>query len=368
MPDADWHLYDHVAHPVFVLSLDDAGVPRYVWFNKFASNMIGLSAEDVIGKTARELYSGRLGEVAFQHHAEAFRSGMPRSYELSLPIASKHQRICTTLEPYRDASGQVTHFIGSSQDVTGGDIVREIEADLDSMTREMEDFVSLAAHDLRSPITQIHAIADLLREDFEDLGDGKLDLIDLLEDVGAKAMELISDVLSHAQATSTRQQVIDFDLRELCFDILTMLDPLQQCVCQVQETWLSGDRNATQIILRNLIDNALKHARPRGEGSGVAEGSARVELRIEAATGVEGMVNVQIRDSGAGFSGSTLTFLGGGDFKPESGFGLLGIRRLIRSRGGSLTAMNAGTGQGAIVAFSLPGRILEGAIRRAASA
>ncbi|MEM9060258.1 MAG: ATP-binding protein [Pseudomonadota bacterium] len=361
MRDADWHLFDLVAHPVFVLVADEDGIPRYRGFNKFACNVLGRDEAEVIGKTAREIYSGRLGEIAYQHHVEAFRSGMPRSYELSLPISSLPRRICTTLEPYRDESNRVTAFVGSSEDVTGGDIVREIETDLDMMTREMEDFVSLAAHDLRSPITQVHAIADLLREDFKDLGDGKIELIDLLEDVGAKAMELISDVLSHAQATSTRQQIMEFDLAALCRDLLVMLDPLDQCVCEVGETWIYGDRNATQIVLRNLIDNALKHARPNADAIALSgEPAQPVQLNVLATTGVDGMINIQIRDSGAGFSGSTLKFLGGGDFSPDSGFGLLGVRRLIRARGGSLTAMNAGNGKGAIVAFSLPGRLFEG--------
>lgn len=51
----------------------------------------------------------------------------------------------------------------------------------------------------------------MLREDFEDHGDSKLELIDFLEAFAVKATALISDKLAYAQATDAigRQETFD---------------------------------------------------------------------------------------------------------------------------------------------------------------
>jgi len=53
----------------------------------------------------------------------------------------------------------------------------------------------MAAHDLRTPMNNVKTMADMLRHDFQDMGDGKLELINMLERVAVKSTNLINDVL-----------------------------------------------------------------------------------------------------------------------------------------------------------------------------
>lgn len=355
MQDVESDLLDMVEHPVFVLEPDADGVPRYAAFNAYARNVLGRPLDEILGCTAAELYPGRLGEVAYTHHVTAMTSAKPLIYEILLPLDGVQRLLRTTLRPVCDDSGAVVRIIGSSTDISGGHGLREARTEMATLTSEMEDFINLAAHDLRTPMRNVSFIAEMLREDFEDLGDGKLDLINTLEDIGKNAMRLISDVLSHAQATSLANQTVHFDFAGLVEEISTVLDPMGNCVIRQADGIVEGDRTATQIILRNLMDNAIKHWTLCGTAAAPADQQA-LELTIDLAELEDGFFEVTITDNGQGFTDPALLFLDTGQLRVDSGFGLFGVRRLIHARGGTLTVSNRADTQGAVIAFTLPGR------------
>lgn len=358
MTDIDKTLLDLIEHPVFILKPDQDGVPRYAAYNAFACSALGKPEAEVIGQTAAELYPGRLGKIAFNHHREAVKSGTGSVYEIRLPLSGQQRLIRTTLRPVVNAEGTVERIIGSSTDISGGQIFREMKTEMETITNEFEEFVSLAAHDLRTPMRNVSQVAEMLREDFQDLGDGKIELIGVLEDVGEKALRLISDVLAHAQATSSVKEMVEFDFGDLAAEVSAVLDPLNDCQIRFTSGKMEGDRTAVQIILRNLVDNSIKHARPVNTPAGDTNGLSKVKLTIDAKDLQNGYFEVEVRDNGAGFSEAALQFLNGGALRVDSGFGLLGVRRLITARGGSVRVENIETTDGAIVAFTLPGTFI----------
>jgi signal transduction histidine kinase len=207
----------------------------------------------------------------------------------------------------------------------------------------------MSAHDLLTPIRNVRTLTNMLLEDFEDHGDGKLQIIQNLEKVSAVVITLIGDVLTHAEATGATESVENFELAGLTNDIRAMLDPESRNSVQVDEAVIHGDRTATQIILRNLIDNAFKHNRDRV-----------VTLHVSAVKLYEGFYEIAVQDDGVGIDENTLRFLNGGEHRSGNGFGLLGIRKLIRTRGGALSAEMPTSGKGAVVRFALPGQLLAG--------
>ncbi len=335
---------DHVATPVFALDVDDEGIPRYCAFNKFALHASGFQLENILNQTAREVYPGRGGMAAFDRHLEVISSGNPLTYEVSLPIDGAIRQIQTTLKPLKDDTGKVFRLIGTSVDITDLKIGLESQAAVKTITNEMEDFITMAAHDLRTPMRNVQHLSNMLREDFEDLGDGKLELIDLLEDVALKATSLISDVLAHAQATKARHEFVAFEFGELCHEISNIIDPLSQHNISVPEGFIVGDKTAFQIILRNLLDNAIKHG-----------GKEKLDITISLAPSTDKMIEVIVSDNGQGFENPGVAFLGGGKLRVDTGFGLLGIKRMIRARGGNILAEKPSNGIGSKISFSLPG-------------
>lgn len=339
-------LLNYIEVPIFVLEPDQSMQPIYVAMNSAACHAGKLELANVIGKTAIEIYPGRFGERAYEHHKQVLHSAEQRSYELVLPVQDHSLHIRTSLKPITNTEGKVIRIVGTSALINEEIILRETQATTLALNGEIEHFISLAAHDLRTPIRNVKALTDLLRKDFQDLGDGKLELIGMLENVANKAISLIGNIISHAQATGTTESIEDFDLADLCHEIFTMLDPTSFHSADVSSLKISGDKIATQIALRNLIDNAFKH------------NSTPINLKISARQQDSVYIQVKVSDDGVGIENPESLFSTAKSPTIDSGFGLMGIRRLIKTRGGTITARHPDQGRGAEILFSIPGKVL----------
>ena len=190
-------------------------------------------------------------------------------------------------------------------------------------------------------------IARMLREGFVDHGDGKLEMIDMLEDIGAKASRLISDVLAYTRATTIDERSSKFHTGALCADIFAVLDPDGRHALSCDDALVEADEVALQIVIRNLVDNAIKHGKREPL-------SLFVGLEAEH----DGLLEFSVRDNGQGLKNPRQVFLRGGKFTQGSGFGLLGIWRLLAARGGRIEAEDPSHGVGTLIRFSLPGRVI----------
>lgn len=344
METPDFTHLDYVQFPVFVLVVRDDGVPVYITLNAFGRAIAKRPLSDFVGRSALDIYPGAFGRTAYARHCEVADKGAAMTYELDLPLGGVTRAIRTTLVPCRDDTGAVRYLYGTSQDVTADRATHEARISYETVMAEMEQFIALAAHDLRAPMRNIALLADMLREDFVDYGDGKLELITMMEDVATKSMALISDVLSHARAGAPNESAAaTFNFAALCRDICDVLDPQGHHSITSTQADLTTDRTALQIVLRNLLDNAIKYG-----------GRAALEIDITVRAAAEGTLAVTLTDNGVGFSDPAIVFLDGGALKIDSGYGLLGVRRLIAARQGEICATNSETG-GAVIRFTLPG-------------
>jgi signal transduction histidine kinase len=342
-------LLDQVEQAVFVLEPDAEGIPRYTAFNRYALGHIQRREAEVLGLTIRDLFPGRYGETIYGHHLRVLREGRPFTYQAHLPLHGAEHRIEVTLRPCLDDSGRVTHIVGTTKDISGLGHLQNLQLGAEMFHAEIEDFVSLAAHDLRTPMRHVRTIAEMLREDFEDMGDGKLELIDMLEQIGTRATQLISDILAHAQATTTQSDVRAFSFRDLVNEVLALLDPMGRCVCNISGDQVVGDRAATLIVLRNLIDNALKYGRRADDGP------LHVDISLSAEP--DDFYAVEVKDNGPGLRDPAALLLNTGTLRTDGGFGLLGVHRLVRARGGTIDARNNEDQPGAVIRFTLPGHL-----------
>lgn len=343
----DFLLYDEVALPVFVLVQNTEGEVVYGFLNRRGCEILGRSVGEVIGKPASRLFEGRTGQSILGRQTRAWEDGKPVTYDVALPVGEQTYWARTSLQPVRDDGGRLTHMVGISQDISDERALEQAQAMTSAVASEMEDFVSLAAHDLRSPIANVKSLVDMVCEDFVDMGDGKLEMIGMIEQISTRALALVSDVLSQAAATKAGSDMRTFDLQALCDDILVTLDPANRHNVTVSKASLRTDYVVLQIVLRNLIDNAIKHS---------SSEQMHLEISIDWVTGER--IAVTVCDDGAGFADPALAFLDGGALQADSGFGLLGVRRLLRTRGGDISAKHPVSGRGAEVRFELPGEIL----------
>ncbi|MEM9532308.1 MAG: PAS domain-containing sensor histidine kinase [Pseudomonadota bacterium] len=343
----DFAALDLVATPIFVLAPDARGRPVYQHYNRHAREIAGFELEDVLGKTAREVYPSRFGEVAYGHHCRALSTGEASSYALTLPLRGHARSVKTVLAPAVDARGRVTHLVGTSEDVSARREMDDLRVHAKSLDEELAQFVSFAAHDLRSPMRKISQIAHALREEVDAENETARGLIGLLERVASQSMSLISDVLAHAQATGATESTGRFDLHTLGNAVLVMLDPLGRHELAADRNKILGDPTATQIVVRNLIDNAIKHNEGR-----------RLRLSLRARRKDDDFFEVTVTDNGQGLSESGDALFSRGEMKIDTGYGMMGIHKLITARGGEIAAHNDAATGGAVIRFTLPGQLL----------
>jgi signal transduction histidine kinase len=115
-----------------------------------------------------------------------------------------------------------------------------------------------------------------------------------------------------------------------------------------------ADPLALDVILRNLLENALAAVAPVGGGS----------IAFTGRRAAGGEVELAVRDSGIGFRPGDATRLfqrfarlhsGGGGSRFGTGLGLYIVRRLMQLAGGQVSAQSAGAGQGATFVLTWPG-------------
>ncbi|MEX0310697.1 MAG: PAS domain-containing protein, partial [Tateyamaria sp.] len=256
----DFTAYDLVNVPVFVLVPDSDGRPVYGFMNAQALARMNTTLSEVVGKPAYEVFSGRAAYAVYRRQLVAWTAAAPVEHEILLPMNEGSMWVRTTLVPCIDSNGHMTHMVGTVVDVTAEQELEHQQALTVAEMREVEDLICLAAHDLRSPIGNLKSLAFLMRKDFVDHGDGKIELIDMIDAIADKSLAVVSDVMARIMARSAPISSCRFDFGDLCDDIVVLLDPLRTHTVCYPRVALEADQTTVQIVLRNLLDNALKFA------------------------------------------------------------------------------------------------------------
>lgn len=298
-------LLECVSAPVFALATGRNGT--FLVWNRTLSQVTGISSVDAVGRTPVEVLGPAAAGFSFAPPGAVQVPG------LGIAVLERLDGI----------------LIGTLQD------------------REREAYLGLAAHDLRAPLHNILYLAE------EALGETqaiqKLELVAKIAKVARNGMELTRDMVSCAQSVGFGEQPrATLALKPLAEQIFSTLNPVGTHHLECDAVSLSVERPVLLTILRNLLDNAIR---------GV--GGAERRIRIEAYP-CEAGIQIRVSDNGKGFKDSALAFLSGGEFRVESGYGLVGLRRLIHSRGGRIGVEPGEQGKGSAVVVTLPGSFAKG--------
>ncbi|WP_299048586.1 PAS domain-containing sensor histidine kinase [uncultured Tateyamaria sp.] len=345
MQRLDYSIYDLVDAPVFVLVADERDRPVYDFLNKVGRDRLGKDLSDIVGKAAHEIFTGRAAYSVFRQQFKVWQSGRSSAYEIALPLNDDKVWFRTSLVAAHDASGRLLRMVGTSHDISAERALSLQDAMTAAAASEVEEMVCLAAHDLRSPIGNMKSLAYLMRRDFVDHGDGKLELIDMIDSLADKSLAVISETMAQVMAKSAPSIMAEFDLGTLCDDVLVLLDPVRTHSVSYPRAVLNADVTALHIILRNLIDNAFKHA-----------GTKTVRVKVSLSQVNAQRLRICVTDDGKGFGAD-----GGAGPAPNPsrrGFGLSAVRRLVRARGGTVEIGSNPDRAGASVQIDLPGRIV----------
>jgi signal transduction histidine kinase len=235
---------------------------------------------------------------------------------------------------------------------------RRREAELAS-ERKTRLLASLS-HDLGTPLTSIHVIAQLIRGGAQRENGEVTDLAHILEASARSLSELVSDLLELSSIDSGRLELrpTRFSLSELLTEECRSLRPLASGkglrldVEPMPEIRVRADRVKLARIARNLLTNAIKYT-----------AAGRVSVNCALANG---KVLIRVEDTGIGIAAQDVerifaefAQLANGQTEENRGWGLgLAIaRRLVELMGGTI-AVQSEPGRGSIFTVRLPADIV----------
>lgn len=218
-------------------------------------------------------------------------------------------------------------------------------------------FLTGATHELQTPLATIQLLLESLRD--RRLPPEKQDHYlqsGLLE--AARLQRGLANVLTAAGLRATGRPPARREEGDLAADVqraVTAMQPRADAagvalrVTALPSLPASRDAAALQLVLHNLLDNAVKHS-PRG-------GQVQVQLGVDGADAVlsvrdhgDGMDSEELRHAFAPFWRGRNAATGG------TGLGLHLVRELVAAHGGTVEARSDGPGRGSEFRVRLPRR------------
>jgi signal transduction histidine kinase len=237
--------------------------------------------------------------------------------------------------------------------------LRSANRRLKELDKAKDEFISMASHQLRTPLTSIKGYISMLSEgDAGQLSPEQLQYLDYAFSGTNRMVELISDLLN-----VSRMQAGRFFMEQSLTDLTKMVvEEVQDLQAHAQPKHLeltftkpklpipplNIDENKTRQVIMNFIDNAIYYTR---------KGSITVTLKKEG-----NRIEFRVKDTGIGVPEAARAklftkFYRAGNaqtLRPDgTGLGLFMAKRVVEDQGGTII-FESEEGKGSTFGFTLP--------------
>ncbi|MDP9289683.1 MAG: ATP-binding protein, partial [Thermoproteota archaeon] len=234
---------------------------------------------------------------------------------------------------------------------------RKLNEELKIHDKMQQEFINVAAHELRTPIQPILGLAEIVKSKIKDAE--LYEFLDIIIRNAKRLRRLTEDILD---VTKIESQSLDlkkeqFNLSDVITnamnDIVRSIDFLKKSqrnaikllYHQPQDIFIQADKGRITQVIFNLLSNAVKST----EGGTISVSLEKKEDNDH--------VIISIKDTGTGIDPGILprlfTRFATNSFA-GTGLGLYISKSIVEAHGGNIRAENNSDGRGATFAFSIP--------------
>lgn len=375
---------------------------RFLTVNlKLLKVMHAKSLDDIVGKTDYDTAPNK--ESADTYHKddmEIIKTGKAiiNKEEVGFDEKDRERVISTTKVPYYDADGNIAGIVGIGRDITKQKksekqlreqaqnlqevnvILEERQEKIQQQTEELNrqaqnlkkanneleqlnttknKFFSIIAHDLKNPFQAIFGFSELLMRNYNDFDEPqKMELLAMIKSSSESAFNLLENLLQWARTQTDRIKYNPdyFMLAEIIDQNIELskasaenkqITLLSQIDC---DSSVFADQNMINLVVRNLISNAVKFTEEKGVVTVGCEMKGKDHVRV------------YIADTGVGISEQNIKKLfrideyfstSGTAGEGGTGLGLIICKEFIQKNKGKLE-IESKLGEGTTFTFLLP--------------
>ncbi|MGV8945631.1 MAG: sodium:solute symporter family transporter [Lutibacter sp.] len=235
---------------------------------------------------------------------------------------------------------------------------KESNKELKERDKQKDEFLDTVAHELKTPITSIRALSEILLADDEIENETKKKFLTSIVSESERVGRLINNILD-LEKLATGKDKLDLKLNPIKSTILKSIDLFKQLAVnkgikislkEINDVEFFYDEDRIQQVIVNLLSNAFKF-------SNEAKGEVKISTQIN-----QNKVEVMVEDNGKGIEKDELGFIFNKFYQSKnqtilkpvgSGLGLAISKQIIESHNGKIWAENM-IPQGTRLTFSLP--------------
>ncbi len=241
--------------------------------------------------------------------------------------------------------------------------LRQANCQLKELDEAKDEFISMASHQLRTPLTTVKGYVSMLDEgDFGKLTKAQKESVTLALEGSNRMARLIDDLLNVSRMEAGKFY-IDAKKVDLSKIVAQEIESLRNFAVaknvhikyhhlKTAIPMLLLDENKTRQVIMNLIDNAINYSQP-------PKGGAKVEISLEH---IGSSIFFIVKDNGIGVPADQQTQLftkmfrarNAKEMRPDgTGLGLFLVKKVIKDQGGKII-FESKPGQGSSFGFEMP--------------
>jgi signal transduction histidine kinase len=278
-----------------------------------------------------------------------------RLYQQSLELKQMHQSLKEEVEVRKLAQEALIAHQQQVNDMLEQKVrerteeLRKINKSLEASNHDLQQFASVASHDLKEPLRKIQLFGAILKDKFLHEDPNAMSYMERIVGSSERMARLINDLLNYSRlSVESIYEPTDFNqlIEEILIDLELMISEKDALVHVEKMPQIEAAAGQMRQVFQNIISNALKFSRPEVAPQIHISAETVTDLNTESASFEGGRYcRITITDNGIGFNEKYLSKiftifqrLHNADKYEGTGIGLAIAKKVIDKHGGIITA------------------------------